>query len=96
MSTPFEVVGQDKMGITIMIIGMALGLFARISQNKGWISYRSIWQQKKILSDEEMDFYHAFFKVPNIKCCSSIFSNKENTVAFNFETWGSPESLKPI
>jgi hypothetical protein len=32
------------------------------------------------------DFYHTFFKVPNIKCRSSIFLNKENRIAFKFET----------
>ncbi len=40
ISTTFEVVGNDKMGMTIMIIlvGVALVLFARMSQIKAWIS----------------------------------------------------------
>lgn len=40
MSNTFEVVGNDKMGMTVMIIivGVALVLFARMSKNKGWIS----------------------------------------------------------
>lgn len=40
MSNTFEVVGNDQMGMTIMIIivGVALVFFARMSQNKGWIS----------------------------------------------------------
>ncbi len=39
-SNTFEVVGNDQMGMSIMIVivGVALVLFARMSQNKGWIS----------------------------------------------------------
>ncbi len=40
MSNTFEVVGSDKMvmPIIIIIIGVCLVLFAKSSQNKGWIS----------------------------------------------------------
>lgn len=40
MSNTFEVVGSDKMGmpILVIIVGVALVLFARSSQGKGWIS----------------------------------------------------------
>ena len=39
MSKTFEVVGSDKMGMPIMIIvvGIALVVFAKTSQNKRWI-----------------------------------------------------------
>lgn len=40
MSNTFEVVGTDQMSMSIMIVivGVVLVFFARMSQNKGWIS----------------------------------------------------------